>query len=75
MLCPYCGAHAHKESTGNDGCEMFIAEDTGSSTECYDADVSLFVCDASKRHFFYADDLTGNKNQIVANKKYLLTSE
>ena len=63
MMCPYCCGHAHKDFTGNEDCEMFIAEDTGGSIECYDGDISLFVCDSNEKHFFYADDLNGNENQ------------
>ena len=63
MICPYCGAHAHKQLTGNDDCWMYVAEDTGSSTECFDGDISMFVCETNEKHIFYADDLNGNKNQ------------
>jgi len=62
MNCPYCGANATKKLTGNDDCEMFVAEDTGSSTEYYDGDISMFSCDANEKHSFYCDDLAGNKN-------------
>ena len=60
MICPFCAAQATRRP-GNPGCEMFVAEDTGCSTEVYDYDVSKFQCDDDDSHVFYADDEQGNE--------------
>lgn len=55
MRCPVCGAEAHEEPSPNEGCEMFVAEDCGDCTECFDPDVAMFQCSANVDHVFYAD--------------------
>ena len=59
MICPYCGGPVYKTKTGNEG-YMYVAEDDGSCTECYDGDISLWQCQLNTKHTFYADDGAGN---------------
>ncbi len=57
MKCPICSAVLVAVPT-QPNYEMYVAEDTGSSTECYDPDISPYKC--SNGHFIYFET-TGEK--------------
>ena len=43
MKCPICEEELVEEQP-TEGCEMYVAEDTGCSTECADPDIKFYRC-------------------------------
>ena len=53
IFCPICDKPAVVTKSPNEGCEMFVAEQTGTSIECFDL-IIMYECE--KKHTFYISE-------------------
>lgn len=68
MKCPYCCSSATRVRTPIvDQDYLWVAE--GDNAEGWDFDISMYQCDSTKDHIFYADDCQGNDQSNLPEVK------